>query len=111
VEVESASGVVDEGLGGPSAGPCSPVAKCEGEASSESVVAACEVESASDDVERALDATHSAVALNRAQTAGDRETRNGVKEVEPVQSGCGLNSAENRCLMRRQRPQETARER
>lgn len=46
-----------------------------------------DVDSASLEVERARDATHSAVALSSAATAGDTETRNGPQESAGVQGG------------------------
>ena len=52
--------------------------------------AANEIDRAASEVPRARDATHSAVALRRAATAGDTEPRNGSHEHANVQSGVSI---------------------
>jgi hypothetical protein len=58
---------------------------CELLGSAEQIKAACEVHCAACEVVRARDATHSAVALRSAATAGDTESRNGCQEAGEVQ--------------------------
>lgn len=93
--MDAAARVVDQGLSGTGGGSGSPIARCEGEASSESDVAACEVCCASAEMERARAATHSAVALRRAQAAGESESRNGCQDVEHVPGDVGRKIMEN----------------
>jgi hypothetical protein len=69
-----------------------------GETPGESPSATREVCCATLEVERARDATHSAVALNRAETAGETETRNGCQEVLHVLAYIRSQPLEDRAL-------------
>lgn len=86
MEVPPAARVVDEALRRP--GACSGSTKTcdESVASSESVFTASEVCCASLEMVRARDATHKAVALRRAATAGETEFRNGANDVSHMRS-------------------------
>jgi hypothetical protein len=67
----------------------------EGEGSSEVASAASEVCRATREVIRARDATHSAIALRRADSAGESETRKPVKDAQGVLSGMGMHLREH----------------
>lgn len=66
-----------------------------GEGGAEYRRAACDVDCAATDVVRARDATHSAIALRTAPSAGDNERRKLGQEVHGVLSGMGLHRGDH----------------
>lgn len=73
-----------------------------GSASKVDTIADC-VDCTAEEVVRALRATHSAVALNSAATAGESETRNVCQEAPDVQSGVVSKSTQDLLFRGRER--------
>lgn len=76
-----------------SAGEACPVREC--------LIAATEVRCAALEVVRARDATHSAIALRSAESAGEMEARNSIKELQCVGTGVWPQFAKQKRLVDR----------